>query len=165
MDKNKLWEMFIWRLAETETKWILRDEQSWANPPERNTMDAATLQILSDDEADAAHAERLAWWKENQEAPLRPGDPAAAVSVWLWRNGLHDQAVDTFAYIWRTVRHHQESSPEHRGIPWTAENALEGFRIAAYRDWDDADQAEFTTLFRERHVNPEIECGLENLTD
>lgn len=40
MDKTKLWEMFVWRLAEGEARWILRDEQS-SGPPMRSTMDAA----------------------------------------------------------------------------------------------------------------------------
>lgn len=53
----------------------------------------------------------MAWWKENQEAPLRPGDAAAAVSVWLWRNGLRDHAVGVFAQIWRAVRAKQDGIP------------------------------------------------------
>lgn len=117
------------------------------------------MRVLSDAEADADHAARLAWWKHNQEAPLRPGDLAAAVSVWLWRNGLRDRAVDVFAQIWLTVRGQQER------IPWTAENALEGFRVAAYRDWDDSDQTEFADLFRKRYVEPEIEQGVNALAD
>lgn len=158
MNKSKLWEMFIWRLAASEAKWILHDEESWG-PPQRGTIDTATMQPLTDTEADAHHARMMAWWKENQEAPLRPSDPAVAVSVWLWHNGLRDQAVDVFAQIWQTVRAKQQ------GIPWTVDNALQGFQIAAYRDLHDNDQAEFAAHFRQRHGNPEIERGLGDLTN
>lgn len=149
MDKAQLWEMFVSRLADSESQWILHDEKSWG-PPKRSTIDAATMQLLTDAEADAHHARMMAWWKENQETPLRPGDSAAAINVWLWRNGLRDQAVNVFAQIWQKVRAEQE------GIRWTVESALEGFRIAAYLDWDDDDQSEIcrfvpATLRRSRN--------------
>lgn len=77
-------------LAERERDGILYDEQSW-EPPKCTTVDPATMHPLADAEADARHARMMAWWTQNQEAPLLPRNPAAAVSVWLWRNGLCDQ--------------------------------------------------------------------------
>jgi hypothetical protein len=41
---------------------------------------------------------------------------------------------------------------------------LEGFRIAAYLDWDDDDQSEFAVLVLQRYADPEIEPGLGDLT-
>jgi hypothetical protein len=156
MNKHRLWEMFVGQLADKEASWIVDAEKSWG-PPKRSTLDV-NMQPLTEEQADARHAEMMAWWQENQEAPLRPSDPAAAVSVWLWRNGLREQAVDVFAHIWRAVRAEQD------GIGWTVENALNGFRVAAYRDWDEADQGEFEMLFRARHADPDIDHGLEKLT-
>lgn len=148
MDKNKLWEMFLYRLAESETQNILQAEQSWAESLERHSID-----IDSAPPPGEAH---------NKEAPLRPSDLAASVVVWLWHNGLRHEAIGVFLQIWQSVRHRQEHSPQPR-IPWPAESALEGFRVAAYRDWDDNDQAEFAALFHERFVVKEIERGLESL--
>ncbi|SHQ67495.1 Uncharacterised protein [Mycobacteroides abscessus subsp. abscessus] len=157
MNKVRLWEMFVGQLADSEASWIVDDEKDWG-PPSHRAVDL-NGQPLTEQEADSRHAAMMAWWHEHQEAPLRPSDPAAAVSVWLWRNGLHDQAVDVFARIWNAVRAKQH------GIGWTVENALEGFRGAAYRDWDDDDQQQFAELFRVRHVDPDIESGLEELTE
>lgn len=138
MDKAKLWEMFVYRLAESEAQNILRLEQAWTTSPERSTI-------------------------EPLEAPLRPSDLAAAVIVWLWRNGLRHQAIGALERIWRATQHWQKCSPREC-IPWPAESALDGLRIAAHRDWDDADQAEFATLFRQRYVDKEIERGIKDLT-
>jgi hypothetical protein len=117
---------------------------------------------LSDAEADADYAARLHWWKTNQEPDLRPSDPAAAVSIWLWCNGLHEKAVDIYATIWMKVRAHQR---EQGRIQWSSDNALDGVRTAATidPDWDDDDQAQFAALFRQRYVDPEIDRGLEDL--
>lgn len=103
-------------------------------------MDAATMQPLTDAEADERHARMMAWWSHNQEPDLRPSDEAAAVSVGLWRNGLRGQAVDVYARIWKKVCDRPDA--EHR-VPWPAESALRGFRRAACRDWDDNDQDAF----------------------
>jgi len=107
--------------------------------------------------------EQLVSWNGSQEAPLRPSDLAAGVIVWLWRNGLRDEAVSILVQIWRTVRCRQEGNPEPC-IPWPADSALDGFRIAAYRDWDDEDQTEFAGLFRERFVVQEVERAIEDLS-
>lgn len=163
MDKIKVWEMFVGTLAERECRWILRDEERQAQRPKPfGRMDPATLQPLTAEEADAQHAARLKAWEANKEPALRPGDPAAAVSVWLWRNGLHEQAVDVFARIWMAVRAEQDRRDR---IGWSADDALRGFRVAAYRDWEDDDHAAFEALFRQRYVDPEIDTGLEELTD
>ncbi len=162
MGKARLWEMFVGKLADHECGWILRDEERQAEPPKPfGRMDPATLQPLTQEEADAQHAARLAVWKANREPALRPGDPAAAVSVWLWHNGLHEQAVDVFATIWMAVRAEQDRRDR---IGWSADDALRGFRVAAYRDWDDDDQKQFEALFRQRYVDPEIDTGLHELT-
>ncbi|MGB0970983.1 MAG: hypothetical protein ACPGVG_08475 [Mycobacterium sp.] len=153
MNTTTFWGMFTWRLADTEAKCIAREEeQFWAESSLRNALDIP--KGLSREESGADYAARLAWWKENQEPLLRLGTSAAAVIVWLWRNGLHDQAVELFAGIWQTVRANHES---RQRIPWTAENALSGFRVAAHRDWDDDDHTEFVALFRQRHINPETQ--------
>lgn len=157
MNKVRVWEIFMYQLAEAEASWIVDAEKDWG-PPSHRTVDL-NGQPLTEQEADDRHARMMTWWQEHQEAPLRPSDPAAAVSVWLWRNGLHDQATDVFARIWHAVRAKQE------GIGWTAENALQGFRGAAYQDWNDDDQTQFEALFRQRHVDSEIEHGLEELTE
>lgn len=157
MNKHRLWEIFVGQLADNEARWIVDDEKDWG-PPSRRCVDF-NGQPLTEQQADAAHADTMAWWQENQEAPLRPSDYAAAVSVWLWRNGLREQATDVFAHIWRAVRAEQD------GIGWTIDNALDGFRVAAYLDWDQADQIEFAALFRSRHADPDIETGIQELTD
>lgn len=155
MTTNTFWGMFVWRLADTEAKCIVgEEEQVWAESASRNGLDVPIG--LSKEEARADYSARLAWWKENQELLLRPGSSTVAVIVWLWHNGLHDQAAELFACIWHTVRANHQS---RQRIPWTAENALSGFRVAAHRDWDDGDHAEFAALFRQRHVNPETQCG------
>ncbi|MBN7438804.1 hypothetical protein IUS38_24795 [Mycobacteroides abscessus subsp. abscessus] len=157
MNKHRLWEIFVGQLADNEARWIATAEKDWG-PPSRRMVDLDG-QPLTEAQADARHADMMAWWQENQEAPLRPSDYAAAVSVWLWRNGLREQATDVFAHIWRAVRAEQD------GIGWTVESALEGFRVAAYLDWDEDDQRQFATLFRSRHADPEIDSGLEELSE
>ena len=156
MDKNKLWAMFVYRLTESEARNILDVEQSWVRVRRRNTIDSAPLEVSFNYEPE---------WKENrenEEPPLRLSDLAAAVIVWLWRNGVRFEAVSVFLSIWQMVRENQERRPQEC-IPWPAESALEGFRVAAYCDWDDDDQAEFTALVRERYVDREIEQGIKNL--
>lgn len=153
MDKHKLWEMFVYRLAETEAQNILTAEQVWTESLEHHGLEAASL---------PDETEGLGSWLGNREAPLRPSHLAAGVIVWLWRNGLRYEAIGVFLQIWQTVRSQQESSPRQR-IPWPAESALEGFHAVAYRDWNDTDQAEFAALFHERFVLKEIERGLEDL--
>lgn len=43
-------------------------------------------------------------------------------------------AVTQMTPIWQTVRAQEEAAPEHGGTSWTADNALTGFRVAAYRN-------------------------------
>ncbi len=160
MSKVWIWSRFVDWLVDREDGWISDDEQT-ARPPRWTTMDAATMQPLTDAEADERHARMMAWWSHHQEPALRPSDDAAAVSVWLWRNGLRDQAVDVYARIWQKVCDRRLSEDR---LPWPAESALRGFRSAAYRDWDDGDQAEFDELFTQRYVTPGIDDGLGNLT-
>lgn len=160
MTMNTLWGMFVWRLADTEAKSIVgEEEQFWAESSPRNALDIPIG--LSKEEAGADYSARLAWWRENQEPLLRPGSSTVAVIVWLWRNGLHDQAVELFACIWHAVRANHES---RQRIPWAAENALSGFRVAAHCDWDDGNHAEFAALFRRRHVDPETQRAVADLT-
>ncbi|MFV8279834.1 hypothetical protein ACNQPY_26310 [Mycobacteroides abscessus] len=159
--KNYIWDRAIRAIAESEARWITAYEKDReGKPPRRTTMNFATMQPWTDEEADARHADMMAWWSEHQEVPLRPSDHAAAVSVWLWRNGLRDEAVHVYGRIWMCVREEQQ---EHKRIAWTADAALEGFREAAYRDWDDDDQQQFAVLFRHYYVDPEIDQGLKKL--
>lgn len=159
MSKVWVWSRFVDWLVNREDEWIALDERG-AGPPRRSRMDAATMEMLTDAQADERHARMLAWWSHNQEPDLRPTDQAAAVSVWLWRNGLRDQAVDVYARIWTKVCDRRESEGR---LPWPAESSLRGFRRAAYRDWDDDDQSAFDALFIERHVTPGIDDGLGEL--
>lgn len=159
--KNYIWDRAIRAIAESESRWITNYEQNrQGKPPRRTTMNFATMQPWTEAEADAQHADMMAWWNEHQEVPLRPSDHAAAVSVWLWRNGLRDEAVHVYGRIWMWVREEQQ---EHNRIPWPADAALEGFREAAYRDWDDDDQQQFADLFRHYYADPEIDEGLKKL--
>lgn len=160
--KSYIWDRAIRAVAEGEADWIARyDEDRQGKPPQRTTINPATMEPLTEEEADSRHNRAMAWWSEHQEVPLRPSDHAAAVSVWLWRNGFREEAVHVYGRIWWHVRERQE---EQKRIPWTADNALEGFRDAAYRDWDDDDQEQFVALFRCRYVDPQIDEGLRELS-
>lgn len=165
IDKSYVWSRFVDWQADEEDKYIAYEEDRHARGPQWSNLDAAMMaRQLSDAEADARHAKQLAWWKENQEPDLGPSDRAAAVSVWLWRNGLREKAVDVYATIWSRVRARHRMQDR---IEWSADNALNGFRRAATidPDWDDAEQTEFAALFRQRYVDPQINGGLKNLTN
>lgn len=156
MDKVKLWEMFVYRLVESEVRNILELERSWSKSLECSAVDSDTAgsQQFPPNDSEGSR---------NREAPLRLSDLAAAVIVWLWHNGLHHQAIGLLERIWTTTRDRQENlSPEC--IQWPAQSALEGFRAAAYRDWDDNDQAEFAALFRNRHVDTAVDREIRDLT-
>jgi hypothetical protein len=112
------------------------------------------------DDRSGVYADVAAWWRVNQEPYLHPTPKAAALCVWLWRNGLHADAVDVYGKIWHTVRaRHRE---DHR-IGWPPDTALEAFRHAAYPYWDDADHEPFCRLFRKRHVDAQVEHGLNQI--
>ncbi|KPG26220.1 hypothetical protein [Mycobacteroides immunogenum] len=161
--KDYLWERARSAVIASETAWITHyDDEHHGQEPRWSNIDAATMEPLSKDEADIRHAQRMAWWKEHQEVPLRPGDRAACISVWLWRNGLHQRAVDLFAGIWIAVREYQQ---EQKRIGWSPEAALDGFRRAAYLDWDDDAHADFSALFRQCYIDPEIDRGISELTE
>ncbi|OBK02498.1 hypothetical protein A5639_24455 [Mycolicibacterium conceptionense] len=49
MNKSRLWEMFVWRLADSEATWILHSEESWG-PPTRSTMNFGVMEPLTDAE-------------------------------------------------------------------------------------------------------------------
>lgn len=60
-----------------------------------------TLQPVSEEEADADYAARLAWWKENQEPLLRPGRPPRRRTAYL---RLRNEAA-------QVGRHHPNKQP------------------------------------------------------
>ncbi|WP_134144655.1 hypothetical protein [Mycobacteroides salmoniphilum] len=128
---------------------------------------AVTRMVIDDDpdidgDADGLYTDIAAWWRVNQEVHVRPTPKAAALCVWLWRNGLHIDSVDVYGKIWNAVRvRHRE---EHR-IGWPPDTALEGFRHAAYPHWDNANHEQFCTLFRQRHVDPQVDRSLNHLFD
>lgn len=152
MSKERVWERFQTLLAAYEDDWIAFDENRRLEPPPWSALLASILdRQLPDCEANPHQAADAAWWIANEEPELRPTDTGAAVSVWLWLNGFHEQSVDLYAKIWQKVRDRQR----HQGrILWNAESALTGFRLAADQDWNTENHAQFTALFRQRHVDP-----------
>lgn len=87
--------------------------------------------------------------------PLRISDPAAAMRVSLWRNGLHDQAVDVFG------ANLECGTRRVSRIGWTAEKRVQSFRIAANRNWGQA-SAQLEQLFSQRYVDFGIDRGEKN---
>lgn len=61
MSKVWVWSRFVDWLADREDDWIAQDERH-AGPPRRSRMDAATMEMLTDAQADEPHARMLAWW-------------------------------------------------------------------------------------------------------
>jgi hypothetical protein len=154
MDKHRLWEMFVYRLAQSEVQNLLELERSWTSCSERRSRESAPMQVLAD--------EQVAW-NESREAPLRPSDLAASIIVWLWHNGLRREAIGVLERIWQTMRDRQEGSAQ-KCIPWPAQSMLDGFRAAAHRDWDDNDHAELAVMFRELHVDKKIDQAIDALS-
>lgn len=159
-----VWSQFVQLFADDQATRIELDEYHQRQPLNWSDLTSAVTRMVIDDDSnidgDALYPDIAAWWRVNQEPHLRPTPKAAALCVWLWHNGLHAESVDVYGKIWSTVRtRHRE---EHR-IGWPPDAALEGFRHAAYPDWDNANHEQFCTLFRQRHVDPQIDHGLNHL--
>ncbi|MFD6198867.1 hypothetical protein ACFWE3_19420 [Mycobacteriaceae bacterium NPDC060252] len=161
-----VWSQFVQLFADDQASRIELDEHQQRQPLNwRDLTSAVTRMVIADDsdideEGDGRYSDIAEWLHANQEPLLRPTPKAAALCVWLWRNGLHAEAVDVYGKIWNTVRtRHRE---EHR-IGWPPDTALEGFRHAASPYWDNANHEQFCTLFRQRHVDPQIDRSLNHL--
>lgn len=156
-----VWSRFVQLLANDQALRIELDEYQQRQPLDLGDLTSAVTRMVTDDRgADGTHTDVAAWWRVNQEPYLRPTPKVAALCVWLWRNGLHAEAVDVYAKIWSTVRARHR---ENQRIGWPPDTALEAFRDAAYPHWDDADHEWFCTVFRQRHVDPQIDHDLDQL--
>lgn len=158
---DHVWSQFVQLLADDQALRIELDEHQQRQPPDWSDLTpAVTRMVLDDRGVDGVHADVSAWWRMNQEPYLRPTPKAAALCVWLWRNGLHADAVDVYGKIWHTVRARHR---EDQRIGWPPDAALEAFSHAAYPHWDDANHEQFCRLFRQRHVDVQVERGLNQL--
>lgn len=156
-----VWNQFVHLFAADQARQIALDEHQQRQPLSLSDITSAMTRMVIDEDPDIGgddlHTDVASWLQVNQEPSLRPTSKVAALCIWLWHNGLCNESVDIYGKIWNTVRalHHDEDR-----IGWPPDSALEGFRNAAYSHWDNANHKQFCILFRERHVDPQIDRSL-----
>ncbi|WP_131809375.1 hypothetical protein [Mycobacteroides immunogenum] len=159
-----VWNQFVRLFAADQASRIFRDEHQQRQALSWTDITSAMKRMVIADDSDIDdeqfHSDIVSWLHVNQEPYLRPTPKAAALCTWLWHNGLYIESVDLYGAIWNTVRAHHHD--QHR-IGWPADSALEGFRYVAHPYWNNANHEQFCTLFRERHVNPQIDRSLNHL--